>query len=79
MKIQEVMMKQLGCLSWEQVTEEYPVTSSYKALSEYFIAFKDWVSIFLWLNNLWLEITCMYYNIVYVSYFLETMSKQEAW
>ena len=45
MKIQEVMMKQLGCLSWEQVTEEYPITSSYKALSEYFIAFKDWVSI----------------------------------
>ena len=46
MKIQEVMMKQLGCLTWDQVTEEYPVTSSYKALSEYFIAFKDWVSIF---------------------------------
>ena len=39
-------MKQLGCLTWDQVTEEYPVTSSYKALSEYFIAFKDWVSIF---------------------------------
>ena len=45
MKIQEVMMKQLGSLTWEQVTEEYPITSSYKALSEYFIAFKDWVSI----------------------------------
>ena len=45
MKIQEVMMKQLGCLTWGQVTEEYPITSSYKALSEYFIAFKDWVSI----------------------------------
>ena len=45
MKIQEVMMKQLGCLTWAQVTEEYPITSSYKALSEYFIAFKDWVSI----------------------------------
>ena len=47
MKIQEVMMKQLGCITWEQVTEDYPMTSSYKALSEYFIAFKDWVSIFL--------------------------------
>ena len=46
MKIQEVMTKQLGCLTWDQVTEEYLVTFSYKALSEYFIAFKDWVSIF---------------------------------
>ena len=45
MKIQEVMMKQLGCLAWDQVTEEYPITSSYNALSEYFIAFKNWVSI----------------------------------
>ena len=45
MKIQEVMTKQLCCLTWGQVTEEYPITSSYKALSEYFIAFKDWVSI----------------------------------
>ena len=44
MKIQEVMMKQLGCLTWDQVTKDYPTTSSYKALSEYFIAFKDWVS-----------------------------------
>ena len=38
-------MKQLGCLTWAQVNEEYLITSSYKALSEYFIAFKDWVSI----------------------------------
>ena len=45
MKIQEVMMKQLGCITWEQVTEDYPLTSSYKALSEYIIAFKYWVSI----------------------------------
>ena len=50
MEIQEVMMKQLGCLSWDQVTEDYPTTSSYKALSEYFIAFKDWVSISLYLG-----------------------------
>ena len=47
MKIQEVMMKQLGCITWEQVTEDYPMTSSYKALSAYFIAIKDWVTIFL--------------------------------
>ena len=43
MKIQEVMMKQLGCLTWDQVTEEYPITST---LPEYFIAFKDITSIF---------------------------------
>ena len=52
MKIQEVMMKQLGCLTWEQVAEDYPLTSSYKALSEYFIAFKDWVSIRVFHTNL---------------------------
>ena len=41
MKIQDlVMMKQLGCLTWEQVTEEYLITSSYKVLLEYLIAFK---------------------------------------
>ena len=38
-------MKQLGCLTWEQVTEEYMIMYSYKVLSEYFIAFKDSVSI----------------------------------
>ena len=27
MKIQEVMMKQLGFSIWEQVTEEYPITT----------------------------------------------------
>ena len=62
MKIQEVMMKQLGCITWEQVTEDYRMmTSSYKALSEYFIAYQDWVSIFLligillWYILLWLS------------------------
>ena len=68
MKIQEVMMKQLGCLSWEQVTEEYPITSSYKALSEYFIAFKDWVSITLCLINLWWSIPCITITLL-MSYF----------
>ena len=38
-------MKQLNCLTWDQVIEKYSITSSYKALLEYFIAFKDWVSI----------------------------------
>ena len=42
MKIQDVTMKQLGCMTWGQVTEDYPTTSSYKALSEYFIAFTDY-------------------------------------
>jgi hypothetical protein len=45
MKIQEVMMKKLDCSSWEQVQEQYPVTSSYKSLQEYFLVFRDWVSI----------------------------------
>ena len=45
MKIKEVMMKQLGFLIWEQMVEEHLITSSYKALSEYFIGFKAWVSI----------------------------------
>ena len=47
MKIQAVFMKQLGCMTWEQATEDYPTTSSYKALSEYFISFKDWVNLIL--------------------------------
>ena len=47
MKIQEVMMTQLACLSWDEVTEDYPTTSSYKALLEDFITFKDWGSISL--------------------------------
>ncbi|KAH6555676.1 hypothetical protein KP509_1Z236600 [Ceratopteris richardii] len=42
MKIQEVMMKRLGCFSWTEVQEDYPTTSSYKALSEYFILFRDY-------------------------------------
>ena len=45
------MMKQLGCSTWDQVTEEYPVTSSYKALQEYFIAFREWVCHFLFISN----------------------------
>ena len=51
MKIQEVMMKKLRCVIWEQVIEDCPLTSSYKALYEYFIAaFKDWVNISLFIN-----------------------------
>ena len=49
-KIQEVMMKQLECSTWDQVTEEYPTTSSYKALQEYFIAFREWVCYVKYIN-----------------------------
>ena len=41
-EIQEVIMKQLGYSTWEQVIEEYSTTSSYKALQEYVIAFGEW-------------------------------------
>ncbi len=43
MKIQEIMMKKLNCTTWESVEQQYPNTSSYKALQEYFIVFRDWV------------------------------------
>ena len=76
MKIQEVMMKQLGCLTWDQVIEEYPITSSYKALSEYFIAFKDWVSIacveiteYILLHRLTNK-----YEPLFLLFYIETMS-----
>ncbi len=47
MKIQEVMMKKLDCSNWEKVQEQYPITSSYKALQEYFIVFRDWVMYYI--------------------------------
>ena len=58
-------MKQLGCLTWAQVIEENPITSSYKALSEYFIAFKDWVSITYLKNK---------YELLLLLFHIETMS-----
>ena len=76
MKIQEVMMKQLGCLTWDQVTEEYPNTSSYKALSEYFIAFKDWVSIFYVeiVEYILLHTLTNKYEPLFLLFYIETMS-----
>ena len=76
MKIQEVMMKQLGCVTWEQVTEDYPLTSSYKALSEYFIALRiglvlDWFS-----NRFFICRGCVLILDVFLP-LLETVSWQE--
>ena len=76
MKIQEVMMKQLGCVNWEQVTEDYPLTSSYKALFEYFITFKDWVSISLVKNVFFVYRGCVLILNVLLP-LLETVSWQE--
>ena len=76
MKIQEVMMKQLGSVTWEQVIEDYPLTSSYKALSKYFIAFKDWVSISLVNNIFFICRGCVLILDVLLP-LLETMSWQE--
>ena len=56
MKIQEVMMKKLDCATWESVREQYPMTSSYKALQEHFIVFRDWVSVSFSHYNLYLFI-----------------------
>ena len=43
MKIQELMMKKLCLPTWEEVEQACPVTSSYKALEEFFIVFREWV------------------------------------
>lgn len=46
MKIQELMMKKLCLPTWEEVEQACPVTSSYKALEEFFIVFREWVCVF---------------------------------
>ena len=45
MKIQELMMKKLALPTWEEVEQACPLTSSYKALEEFFIVFREWVSV----------------------------------
>ena len=45
MKIQELMMKKLSLPTWEEVEYACPLTSSYKGLEEFFIAFREWVSV----------------------------------
>ena len=46
MKIQELMMKKSSLPTWEEVEQCFPKTSSYKALEEFFIVFREWVCIF---------------------------------
>ena len=45
MKIQELMMKKMCLPTWEEVEQAYPITSSYNALEEFFILFREWVSV----------------------------------
>ena len=45
MKIQELMMKKLSLPTWEEVEQSCPKTSSYKALEEFFIVFREWVCV----------------------------------
>ena len=63
-------MKQLGCSTWDQVTEEYPTRSSYKALHEYFIAFREWVSHATYVGvifNHTLDVFYLFANILFVN------------
>ena len=55
MKIQELMMKKLSLPTWEEVEQSCPKTSSYKALEEFFIVFREWVSVIVVLDcwNTW--------------------------
>ena len=47
MKIQELMMKKLSLPTLEEVEQSCPKTSSYKALEEFFIVFREWVCVFV--------------------------------
>ena len=40
-------MKKLSLPTWEEVEQACPMTSSYKALEEFFIVFREWVSVFI--------------------------------
>ena len=52
MKIQELMMKKLCLLTWEEVEQACPVTSSYKVLEEFSIVFREWVRVIVVLDML---------------------------
>ena len=39
-------MQKLSLPTWEEVEQACPITSSYKALEEYFIVFREWVCVF---------------------------------
>ena len=58
MKIQELMMKKLCLPTWEEIEHACPITSSYKALEEFFIVFREWVSVIV------VVVQCMLYTIL---------------
>ena len=61
MKIQEVMMKKLSLPTWEEVEQACPLTSSYKVLEEFFIVFREWVSVnYICAETFVLKETCRY-------------------
>ena len=41
----KVYMKKLALPTWEEVEQACPLTSLYKALEEFFIVFREWVSV----------------------------------
>ena len=49
MKVQALMMKKLSLPTWEEVEHACPLTLSYKALEEFFIVFREWVSVIIFL------------------------------
>ncbi len=69
------MMKKLNCSSWEQVEEQYPLTSSYKSLQEYFIVFRDWVCDSTY-KSLFMDMIYTYIGNLLLSTFIETQSRQ---
>ena len=47
MKIRGMLMKKLSLFMCEEVEQSCPKTSLYKALEEFFMVFKEWVSVFI--------------------------------
>ena len=54
MKIKKMMMKKLCLPTWDEVEQTHPMTSSYKALEEFFIIFREWVCVFRILIDLFI-------------------------
>lgn len=52
MRIQEQMAVRLNCESWEEVTRDYPLSSSYEALAPFKLAFSKIVSLILQILDL---------------------------
>ena len=50
------MMKKLCLPTWEEVEHACPMTSSYKALEDFFIVFGEWVSAFILLIKLFIVV-----------------------